>query len=327
MVRSDAEDVCCRVETISHDDLPEGDVLIEVAISSLNYKDALACQAHPGVVRQLPHIPGIDCAGHIVESAAKRHNSGDPVLVTGYGLGSAQWGGYSAFVRVPSAWIVPLPVGLSLEEAMVLGTAGFTAAQCVSALVHHGVLPNRGEVAVTGATGGVGSLAVALLAKLGYEVVAVTGKPENTAWLQQLGAKKVVARAEIQDESGKPILKSRWAGAVDTVGGDILATLVRSTAHRGCVAACGMAAGPQLPLTVYPFILRGVTLAGIDSAECPLESRVETWDRLAGLWKLDGLTKLARTVTLDEISAEADNMLAGNSVGRVLVRPVTSATK
>lgn len=322
MVRRAEQEVTCRVEHISHDDLPAGDVLIEVALSSLNYKDALACQAHPGVVRQLPHIPGIDCAGHVVESAAGEHQSGDPVLVTGYGLGSEQWGGYAAFVRLPSEWIVPLPAGLSLEESMILGTAGFTAAQCIGALARHGVLPEQGEVAVTGATGGVGSLAVALLAKLGYEVVAVTGKPENTERLLQLGAAKVVPRAEVQDESDKPILKSRWAGAIDTVGGDVLATLVRSTAHRGCVAACGMAAGHELPLTVYPFILRGVTLAGIDSAQCPRSSRLEIWDRLAGTWKLDGLGRSARTVTLAEIPAEADRMLAGNAVGRVLVRPV-----
>jgi len=324
MVR-DGDEITCGVETLSHDDLPAGDVLIKVALSSLNYKDALACQAHPGVVRHLPHVPGIDCAGHVVESGAGAFQPGDPVLVTGYGFGSTQWGGYSAFVRVPAEWLVPLPAALSLEEAMILGTAGFTAAQCVTALVHHGVRPEQGEVAVTGATGGVGSLTVALLAKLGYDVVAVTGKPEHTALLQEVGASKVVARATVWDDSDKPLLKTRWAGAVDTVGGNALATLIRGTSYRGCVAACGMAAGHDLPLSVYPFILRGVTLAGIDSAQCPRESRLKIWDRLATTWKLDSLSRLTRTITLSDLPAEADEMLAGKSVGRVLVRPEDGA--
>ncbi|MCG8448665.1 MAG: YhdH/YhfP family quinone oxidoreductase [Pirellulales bacterium] len=320
MVRK-ADRVACRVETVSRDDLPAGDVLIEVASSSLNYKDALACRAHPGVVRDLPHVPGIDCAGHIVESTAAAFQPGQAVLVTGYDLGTTHWGGFAAYVRVPGEWVVPLPEGLSLEEAMTLGTAGFTAAQCVAALQHHGIQPDQGEIAVTGATGGVGSLAVALLAKLGYQVAAITGKPEQTELLKKLGAAQILPREAVQDASDKPLLRARWVAAVDTVGGDALAALLRSITHRGCVAACGLAGGHDLSTTVYPFILRGVTLAGIDSAQCPHDSRLQIWQRLAGPWRLNVLHQLARTITLSEVPAEVDRMLAGKSVGRVLVRP------
>lgn len=322
MVRRDAAGaVTCGVEQLTVDDLPAGEVLIQVAASSLNYKDALACRAHEGIVKSLPHVPGIDCAGRVVESNNADYCPSDPVLVTGYELGSGQWGGFSEYVRVPAEWIVRLPAELTADEAMTYGTAGFTAAQCVERIVNHGVTPADGEIVVTGSTGGVGSLAVALLAKLGYTVAAVTGKPEQALLLRELGATSILTRDEANDATDRPLLKGRWAAAVDTVGGKVLATLLRSTAYRGCVTACGLVGGDQLPLTVYPFLLRGVTLYGIDSAKCPREPRLEIWRRLATEWKLEGLERLRREITLGQVPAAVDAMLAGTLHGRTLVRP------
>ena len=311
----------CAVESIRTDDLPPGDVLIAVEWSSLNYKDALACQAHPGVVRKLPHVPGIDCAGTVLESQVPQFTAGQPVLVTGYDLGSGRWGGWSAQVRVPAEWIVPMPAGLCAETAMLYGTAGFTAAQSVSCLRQHGVIPGAGEVVVTGATGGVGSLAVAILAQLGYQVAASTGKLEQATLLEELGAARILNRDQVDDTSDQPLLPDRWAGAIDTVGGNTLATLVRETRYRGCVTACGLVAGDQLPLTVYPFIIRGVTLAGIDSAQCPREPRLRIWQHLAEDWKPDGLERLAHKITLSEVPKQVGAMMAGQTRGRILVRP------
>lgn len=322
MVRRNAAGaVACGVEQLTIDDLPPGEVLIQVSASSLNYKDALACRAHEGIVKSLPHVPGIDCAGRVVESTSPDYCPSDPVLVTGFELGSGQWGGFSEYVRVPAVWIVRLPADLTADDAMTYGTAGFTAAQCIERIVNHGVTPADGEIVVTGATGGVGSLAVALLAKLGYTVAAVTGKPEQAPLLHELGAKSILARDEVDDATDRPLLKGRWAAAVDTVGGNVLATLLRSTAYRGCVTACGLVAGDQLPLTVYPFLLRGVTLYGIDSAKCPREPRLEIWRRLATEWKLEHLERLRREITLGQVPAAVDAMLAGTLYGRTLVRP------
>jgi acrylyl-CoA reductase (NADPH) len=319
--RGDDGAVSCRVEETTVDQLPPGDVLIQVNGSSLNYKDALACRAHEGVVKSLPHVPGIDCVGRVVKSTHPECCPSDPVLVTGYELGAGQWGGFAEFVRVPAEWVVRLPAELTPDEAMTYGTAGFTAAQCVEKIVDHGVTPDDGEIVVTGATGGVGCLAVALLAKLGYRVAAVTGKPELAGMLQRLGAATILSREEVNDASDRPMLKSRWAAAVDTAGDNVLATLVRSLSYRGCVTACGLVAGDQLPLTVYPFLLRGVTLYGIDSAKCPREPRLEIWRRLSLEWKLHDLEFLRREVTLSEVPGVVDEMLAGRSHGRVLVRP------
>jgi acrylyl-CoA reductase (NADPH) len=320
--RADDGSVVWGKETLTKNDLPPGNVLIEVAYSSLNYKDALATQAHPGVVRQLPHVPGIDCAGTVAQSGSPDYQAGQPVLVTGYDLGSASWGGWSAFVRVPADWVVALPEGLSLRDTMIYGTAGFTAAQCVGAIQRHGIAPAAGEVVVTGATGGVGSVAIALLAKLAYAVVAVTGKPAQSKLLQQLGAHQVISREEVNDHAEKPLLPARWAAAVDTVGGNTLATLLRATDHRGCVAACGLVGGDKLPLTVYPFILRGVTLAGIDSAKCPRQPRLEIWKKLADEWNVtEQLQPLVREVTLAGVPGEVERMLAGQNSGRILVVP------
>lgn len=313
------------VAWIQRADLPafEGEsTVIEVEFSSLNYKDALACGGHRGVIGSLPHVPGIDCAGTVVETDGDAHRPGDRVLVTGYDLGAACWGGFSAFVRVPASWPVALEDGLTPREAMLYGTAGFTAAQCVTAIVDR-VPPDAGEVLVTGATGGVGVYAVALLAKLGYRVVAVTGKPDRESTLRQLGASEVVGRDALQDDGKRPLLSERWAAAVDTVGGAPLANVIRSTAYRGVVAACGLVAGDQLPLSVYPFLLRGVTLAGIDSAKCPREPRLEIWRRLAGNWRVELPAELVTTVTLDGLPVRVAQILAGGVAGRTLVRPVT----
>lgn len=302
-------------------DLPAGEVTIEVACSSLNYKDALATTAHPGVAKKLPHVPGIDAAGTVVASQAAAFEVGDEVLVTGYELGAPAWGGYAEYIRVPAGWVVPRPEGLSLRDAMIYGTAGFTAALCRAALEEHQVQPADGEIVVTGASGGVGGIAVSLLAQGGYQVVAVTGKKEFHAPLTSWGAARIADRDEVADSSDRPLLKAKWAGAVDTVGGNILATILKSTHVGGCVAACGMAAGIELPLTVYPFILRGVTLAGIDSAWCAREKRVAIWNKLAGDWKLDNLEDRVTEIDWTGLDARAQAMLAGEVTGRTLVVP------
>lgn len=320
VVREAADGAASRIEELTLGDLPEGGVVVRVEYSSLNYKDALASQGHPGVVRSLPHVPGIDCAGEVVSSDAADFRPGEKVLVTGYDLGSGAWGGYSGYVRVPAEWVVAMPAGLTPRLAMVYGTAGFTAAQCVQALVRGGVEPADGPVVVSGATGGVGTLAVAILAKLGYEVTAVSGKPDRHDSLRRLGAAEVAGR-ELLSGDDRPLLKSRWGGAVDTVGGAPLATLVRSLNHRGCVAACGLTAGEQLPLTVYPFILRGVTLAGIDSAKCPRAPRMEVWRLLSGDWRVDLPDELVSETDLAGLPEQISAMLAGDHFGRTLVVP------
>jgi acrylyl-CoA reductase (NADPH) len=305
----------------SVEDLPPGDVLVKVAYSSLNYKDALAAQGHPGVVRKLPHVPGIDAAGTVVESNDARFKAGDPIVVTGYELGAGQWGGWSEYVRVPAAWLVPLPASLTLKETMTLGTAGFTAAQCVHAIVHNGVTPDAGEVIVTGATGGVGCLAIKLLANLGYNTVAVTGKSDLKAQLYEWGAGRVLSRDEAKSTSDKPLFSAFWAGAVDTVGGDTLATIVRETKPYGVVAACGLVGGTDLNLTVHPFILRGVMLAGIGSAMLPMDRRLEIWRKLSKEWRIDGLEKLTTTIGLPDIEHYVQKILGGQIVGRMVIDP------
>ena len=316
------DQVQASVVEIGREDLPPGDVLIRVAYSSLNYKDGLASMGHPGVARRLPHVPGIDAAGMVEQSSDARFQPGAEVLVTGFGLGQDVWGGYSQYIRVPAGWVVPLPTGLSLRESMIYGTAGFTAAISVESLQAHGMTPERGEVLVTGASGGVGSLAVAILAKLGYRVVASSGKATSHEFLKGLGAAAVISREEVDDRSNKPLLGTRWAGAVDTVGGNTLATVLRTTARHGCVAACGLVGGIEMSLTVYPFILRGVVLAGIDSAEYPIERRASLWEKLAGEWKPSQLESLvANTVDLQGLDREVQEILAGRVQGRVLVKP------
>jgi acrylyl-CoA reductase (NADPH) len=317
---NDAGGVTAGIERLPVSELPDGDVLIRVAYSSVNYKDGLASRGHKGVIRRLPHVPGIDAAGTVVESRSPQVATGAEVIVTGYELGAGRWGGWSEFIRVPAEWVVPLPTRLSLREAMILGTAGFTAAQCVQALELHRIEPGRGPVLVTGATGGVGCLAVMLLARLGYSVSAVSGKPEREEWLKSLGAKEVLPREAVVDTDPRPLLSTRWAGAVDTVGGATLGTIVRSLQHRGCVAACGLVGGDQLPLSVYPFLLRGVKLDGIDSAMCPYPDRVAIWRRLSREWRLDRLDEIAHEVPLAGVGDAVETILAGKVAGRTVVK-------
>lgn len=303
------------------DDLPAGDVLIRVEYSSLNYKDALSATGNPGVTRKFPHVPGIDAVGTVAASTSPQWQLGDAVIVTGHDLGQNTWGGLAGYIRVPAAWPVRRPNELSPRDAMSYGTAGLTAAQCVEAIVHHGITPDRGEVVVTGASGGVGSIAVGILAQLGYTVAAVSGKPAAAELLKRLGATTILGRDDVDDRSGKPLLTQRFAAAIDTVGGNTLATLVRSLHRGGVVAACGLVGGTDVPLTVFPFILRGVDLAGIDSVECPQEQRQRIWSHLGTSWRVPLLAELTTEITLGDVPKHVERLLQGAETGRVVVRP------
>ncbi|HEX6983282.1 MAG TPA: YhdH/YhfP family quinone oxidoreductase [Balneolaceae bacterium] len=307
------------VQKCNIEDLPENDVLVRVHYSSLNYKDALSASGNKGVTKKYPHIPGIDAAGIVEESRDKRFAKGDAVLITSYDLGQNTFGGFSEYVRVPAEWIVPLPENLTLRESMILGTAGFTASIGVHHLQSDNVQTESGEILVTGATGGVGTLAVAILSKAGYKVVAATGKMDQKDFLHQLGADLVIHRDEIQDESSKLLLPGRWAGVIDTVGGIMLDTAIRQTKHNGIVACCGNVLGAELHTNVYPFILRGVSLMGIDSGNCLMNLRKELWQKLAKDWKPKQLEKLAKEVSLHRLNEEIDRILQGKQVGRVIV--------
>lgn len=311
---------CQKVVTRELDSLPAGDVLVRVRYSSLNYKDALSATGNPGVTRNYPHTPGIDAAGEVEACATGEFSAGDRVIVTGYDLGMNTSGGFGQYIRVPAGWLVPLPAGLSLREAMLLGTAGLTAGLCVDKLLVAGVSPEVGPVLVTGATGGVGSIAVMLLAKLGFEVEAVTGKAEQGDWLRQIGASAVLGREAVQEGTAKALLKERWAGAVDTVGGDVLFNVVKSLRRGGSVACCGLTAGTGFQASVFPFILRGVNLLGVDSVEIPLADKADIWRKLAGPWKLEGLERLCHEVGLAELPLEIARILERRQVGRALVR-------
>jgi len=300
-------------------DLPEGEVLIRVHFSSLNYKDGLSCIGNPGVTRNYPHTPGIDASGEVTESLDSRFKEGDSVIVTGYDLGMNTSGGFGEYIRVPADWVVPLPEGMTFKEASIYGVAGFTAALSVDALQKYGVNPEQGEIVVTGSTGGVGSVSVALLSLLGYTVVASTGKKEESEFLQRLGASEIISREEVNDESKKPLLRERWAGAVDTVGGTTLAALLKAAKRGGAVAATGLVASSELSTTVFPFILRGVSLLGIDSGFTPTKLRREIWNKLAGIWKIPQLEQLTIDCTLEELDPEIDKILAGGQRGRVVV--------
>jgi putative YhdH/YhfP family quinone oxidoreductase len=299
------------------EDLPEGDTLVRVDYSSLNYKDALSASGNRGITRHYPHTPGIDAAGSIVESAV--FSPGEEVIVMGHDLGMNTSGGFGQYLRVPADWVMKQPKGLSLAECMTYGTAGFTAALAMEKLIMHGVEPDSGEILVTGATGGVGSMAVAILAKLGYQVVASTGKLEMSDWLAFLGASEVVHRDELRDDSGRPMLKGRWAGVVDTVGGEILSSALKSAKYGASVTCCGMVASNALCTSIFPFILRGISLLGIDAVQCPMEHRIGIWEKLASGWKPECLGKIGSVCTLEELDRKIDDMLGGNSTGRVVV--------
>lgn len=299
--------------------LPDQPVLVRVAYSSLNYKDGLAVTDSAKILRRFPIVPGIDLAGVVEESADPRFRAGDAVLATGCGIGEEHWGGYAGFARLNPEWIVPLPHSLNARRAMALGTAGFTAMLCVEALERHEVTPGSGEVLVTGASGGVGSIAVMLLAKLGFTVVAVSGKPDAARELKGFGATEVLPREALSDP-GKALESARWSGVVDTVGGNTLVRALAQTKLYGCVAACGNAGGASLNATVFPFILRGVTLAGISSVNQPLANRLRVWPRLADLIPLDQLEKITREINLNQVHDYAARILRGEIRGRTIVR-------
>ena len=302
------------------DDLPAGELLIDVKFSSLNYKDALSATGNPGVTRSYPHTPGIDAAGTILESTVSNFTAGDEVVVIGFDLGMNTSGGFSERVRVPAAWAVPLPQGLSLEEAMILGTAGFTAALSIHKLERAGMSPEGGPILVSGATGGVGSVAIKLLDQLGYEPHAVTGKEDQHEFLRSIGAREILSREDLEAGGDRPLLKERWGGVVDTVGGGMLFNAIKGLRYGQSAAACGLVNSPNIPATVLPFILRHVNLLGIDSVELPLSKKIEIWDKLAGVWKLTGLTELKKsTLSLNTLSEAIETILDGEMVGRGVV--------
>ncbi len=299
--------------------LPKGDLLVRVHYSSLNYKDALSASGNRGVTRKYPHVPGIDAAGVVEESSNPGFKPGDKVIASGFDIGMNTPGGFGQYIRVPAEWVLHCPKNITLRQSMIYGTAGFTAAQSVERLVNFPVVPEKGKILVTGATGGVGSIAIALLAHLNYRVCAVSGKPEAEEFLARLGAAETITRQQATDSSGKLLLKEKWAGVVDTVGGEILATAIKSTVYGGAVTCCGNVASPDLLLTVYPFILRSVSLLGIDSAKCPLHYRDKIWQRLAGEWCIKNLESLATECKLAELPGFIERMLQGRQTGRVIV--------
>ncbi|GAA1361584.1 acrylyl-CoA reductase (NADPH) [Streptomyces beijiangensis] len=309
-----------RAETVTLDesDLHEGDVTVAVDYSTVNYKDGLAL-ADKGIVRTYPLVPGIDFAGTVESSAHARFAPGDKVVLNGYGVGESHHGGFSQKARVSGDWLVPLPAGLTTRQAAAIGTAGYTAMLSVLALEDAGVTPESGDILVTGAAGGVGSVAVALLAKLGYRVLASTGRPETSDYLHALGAAEIIDRTTLSEPGRRPLASERWAGAVDSVGSHTLVNVLAATRYGGTVTTCGLAQGIELPGTVLPFILRGVTLAGIDSVQAPMERRIRAYDRLARDLDLAKLESMTTVVGLDEVPAVADRILAGQVRGRTVV--------
>ncbi|SNR92241.1 MULTISPECIES: YhdH/YhfP family quinone oxidoreductase [Pseudomonas] len=300
-------------------DLPAGDLLIRVKYSSVNFKDALSASGSKAVTKHFPHTPGIDAAGVVEHSGVSDFKAGDEVIVTGYDLGMNTAGGLAQYIRIPATWAVKRPQGLSLRESMVLGTAGLTAALCIDKLQSVGTNPESGPILVTGATGGVGTVAVSLLTKLGYSVTASTGKAWQSDFLKALGASEVVLRSELQQGEERPMLKAQWGGAVDTVGGAILCNLVKSLRYGASVAACGLTAGVDMNGTVLPFILRGVNLLGVDSVELPLAVKTAVWNKLANEWKLDTLDNLVTEISLEQVPEALAKLLEGQMVGRVVV--------
>jgi putative YhdH/YhfP family quinone oxidoreductase len=306
------------------EDLPAGNLLVQVHYSSLNFKDALSATGRPGVTRRYPHTPGIDSAGTVVECTGGAFAPGDSVIITGYDLGMDTAGGFGQYIRIPSEWALPLPAGLSLRESMILGTAGFTAGLSVHKLIQNGVAPDDGDVLVTGASGGVGSIAVAILAKAGFRVVAATGKAAESGFLHGLGAAEVIDRELLLVGAERPMMKERWGGVVDVVGGGTLATAIKSTRYGGTVTCCGLVGSPDLSVNVFPFILRGVSLLGIDSVQCPRPLRQAVWSRLAGEWKPADLESAATECTLQSLEEHIQKILVGGVRGRTLVNLLDS---
>lgn len=309
-----------NVQTRNISDLITHEVLIRVLFSGINYKDALSASGHKGITRRFPHTPGIDAAGIVVESANQQFQEGDEVIVTGYDLGMNTSGGFAEYIRVPAGWVVKKPEGLSLEECMIIGTSGFTAASAIFEIMKHGIRPDDGKILVTGASGAVGSMAVAMLATAGYNVLASSGKPEAEAILRQIGASEIIGREAIDDKSGKGLLPARWIAALDTVGGNTLATVLLSTAERGLVANCGMLASDRLEVPVFPFIIRAVRLVGIASADTPMSRRLAIWKLIASKLKTGHLNTLSHTISLDEIPEALIRMKTSENIGKTLVK-------
>ena len=319
LIEKDEQGYRAALKDIDDAALPEGNVTVRVSHSTLNYKDGLAITGKSPVVRKFPLVPGIDLAGVVEASTHADYKVGDAVVLNGWGVGESHWGGLAQRARLNGDWLVPLPAAFTPAQAMAIGTAGYTAMLCVMALEDHGVTPDKGEVLVTGAAGGVGSVAVAILAKLGYQVAAVTGRPQEADYLKSLGASTVLDRAEFAS-AGKPLAKERWAGAVDTVGSHTLANVCASTKYRGTVAACGLAGGMDFPSTVAPFILRGVTLAGIDSVMCPRAIRLKAWQRLATDLDVSKLALITQEIGLSDAISIAHKLIEGQVRGRVVVK-------
>ncbi|MEB2491498.1 acryloyl-CoA reductase [Peribacillus frigoritolerans] len=310
-----------NIQQLSLDGLPQGEVLIRVHYSGVNYKDSLAAIPNGNIVSGYPIVPGIDMAGVVVSSEDSRFKEGDEVIATSYGIGVSQSGGYSQFARVPAEWIVPLPDGLTMKEAMIIGTAGFTAALSVLRLEENNLTPEQGNVLVTGATGGVGSFAVSILSKLGYSVEASTGKESEHGYLKAIGASTIVSREDVYDGKLRALGKQKWSGAVDPVGGEPLASVLSQIKYGGAVAVSGLTAGTSLPATVFPFILRGVNLLGIDSVNCPMDTRLKVWQRLATDFKLEDLEQLVQQeITLKELPDVLPTLLKGEARGRTIVK-------
>ena len=320
LLREAGKTVTGALEEVNFDQLPDGEVLVRVAYSTLNYKDGLVLNGLGRLVRDYPHVPGIDFAGEVVESGDARYRPGQTVVLTGWRVGEGHWGGYAEYARVKADWLVPLPEGLSARRAMAVGTAGFTAMLCVMALEEHGLTPDaEAPVLVTGAAGGVGSVATAILAKLGYRVAAATGRAETHAYLTDLGAAELIDRSDIGEAPKRPLLSERWAGAVDTVGTGTLANTLASMKYGASVSACGLAGGADLPASVIPFLLRGVNLLGIDSVMCPYEKRLQAWHRIAGDLPMDKLDSLTSEVGLAEVKEYGDKILKGQVRGRLVI--------
>jgi acrylyl-CoA reductase (NADPH) len=309
-----------EIKSLEESQLPPGDVTVRVAYSTLNYKDALAITGNAPVVRQFPMVPGIDLSGVVESSSNPSYQIADKVVLNGWGVGENHWGGLAQMARVKGDWLIPLPSGFTSRQAMAIGTAGYTAMLCVLALERHGVTPSSGEILVSGAAGGVGSVAVAVLAKLGYHVVAVTGRPGETEFLKQLGAREVLDRAHLS-APGKPLTKERWAGAIDVAGSHLLTNICASLRYGGIVAACGLAAGMDFPASVAPFILRGITLAGIDSVMRPRLDRIAAWDRLSQDLDIAKLDLLIEEIPLAQVPARAALFVGGQVRGRIVVDP------
>ncbi|MCZ4271542.1 MDR family oxidoreductase [Maritalea porphyrae] len=320
VVRKDDEGkTSAKIEQLEIDQLPEGDVTVAVEYSTLNYKDGLCLGPGGGLVRNYPHVPGIDFAGTVETSSDDRYKPGDKVVLTGWNVGENWWGGYAQKARVKADWLVPLPKGLSTKDAMAVGTAGFTAMLATIALEDHGLSPDKGPVLVTGAAGGVGSVATAILSNLGYEVAAVTGRPETADYLKSLGATTIVPRDELNETTKRPLEKETWAGCIDAVGGSMLARLLGQMQYGASVAAVGLAGGAQLPATVIPFLLRGVNLLGIDSVRRPYEDRVRAWQRVANDLPMEKLNAMVEPAALADLPDLGKAILAGEVRGRVVV--------